>query len=128
MLFGFLGLAIWLWWITVPLVLHLLVAAAFSAKRVQWRKAVFALFPCLYPLVLTLFGIVYRHDGNYADAPAGPIDVAGVLYLVQILLCLSIFYINRGVRWFTAAAGLLALWLGFLGFALAEMALTDRWV
>lgn len=128
MLFGFIDFAIWLWWISIPLLLHVFIALAFSAKRISLRNVLFAWLPCLYPVILTFFGYVYRQTGGRADAPEGPIIFAGVLYLGQILLCGYIVYRYRGARWYAAAAGLFAVWLGFWGLTIAQMAVTNVWL
>lgn len=128
MLFGFLELAVGLWWISLPLVMHVLIALGFGAKRLGMRNIILAASPYIFPVAITIFGDAFRHNGTSADAPQAPIVGAWVLYLIQLLLCAYTVYVNRGARWFTVASSLLALWLGFLGLFMAQMALTNVWL
>jgi uncharacterized membrane protein YcaP (DUF421 family) len=128
MLFGILELAIYMWPISLPLALHVIVAIGLSWSKIRGPHLLSVLVTFIFPPLIVILGSVFAHSGARADAPMGPIVVVALVYFLQVAACGYLIYKNKGLRWFTISVCLVALWLGLIGWSIAGMALTNVWL
>ena len=121
-------LILYVWPVTLVVVLHIFVAFVISRSNKKFSGWVGLLTPFLVPFLALLIGGFFWHFGPRSDAPPIPLMAVESLFWIQILLCIGFIYLRKGRRWSTIALYLLAIWFGLICWFVTGMALTNVWL
>ena len=117
---------VYLWPITLGLVLHIILATVRSSSR-QILKTPNILVPILPTLLTLIVGGFAWHSGNRAGAAIFPEILVGLLFAVQLLASIFVIIRQNGERWLATSVSLLFLWFALISQFIVGMALTNVW-
>jgi hypothetical protein len=123
-----LAVLVFFWPVSLLLLVHVGLAAAFSWSRNVRMPSPALIVPFVWPFLVLMIGGSGWQTTSRIETSHVPLAAVEIIAVVQFLLSAGIIYQLKGQRWLAAAVCMVAAWLGVISCTIAEMAITYRWI
>ena len=123
-----LEMIVFLWPVSLLLVVHIGLAAAFARSRNVRIPSPALAVPFIWPVLILMIGGSGWQMASRIEASRIPIAAIEIIAVVQFLLSVGIIYQLKGQRWLATAVCMVAGWLGIISSLIAGMAVTNVWL